>query len=170
MMQEYQWTKNATHAGVPPERAAELFREIESRNGTLTPDALVDASRPNTAPFHKAFTWDDFAAAENYRREQARRLIGGLLVVYRKPENDKPIPTRAFVSVVKMDAAPAGDHGDETVTGYLNLDTVMADDVLRAKYLRSAARELASWRRRYSDLRELSDVFTVADQVLAALT
>ena len=165
----YRWASGDSKYGVAPERAAELFRSIEARDGTLTPAGLVDASRPNGAAFHEAFDWDDQQAAETYRRVQARRLIGSLVVVYQATDASKELPTRAFVSVVALDGTTPGDKADETVTGYLNLDTVMGDTTLRAQYLRAAARELSAWRRRYADLKELSSVFAAADAALARL-
>ena len=54
--------------------AAELHR-IHSSAGEVTAPAVVEAARPDKAPLHPAFEWDDQTAAEEYRLHQARTMI-----------------------------------------------------------------------------------------------
>jgi hypothetical protein len=53
----------------------DYIRHLESRGGKLTPEQVLDAARPDESPLHGFFEWDDSAAAEAYRIEQARELI-----------------------------------------------------------------------------------------------
>lgn len=57
-------------------RLAELYRE----HGLLTPDLVVADARAKSSPLHSFFEWDNKAAAEGYRRDQARRLIASVRV------------------------------------------------------------------------------------------
>lgn len=49
--------------------------------GVLTPDAVVASAKRATSPLHGYFTWDNDAAAEQWRREQARALIRSVQVI-----------------------------------------------------------------------------------------
>ena len=52
------------------------LRSIAAKNdGLLKPEDVVEAARPANSPLHTRFTWDDSAAAHQFRLEQARTLI-----------------------------------------------------------------------------------------------
>jgi hypothetical protein len=53
----------------------EELERIRERDGGLKTETVVDEARPEIAPLHPAFEWDDFAAAEHYRKIQARTMI-----------------------------------------------------------------------------------------------
>lgn len=61
------------------ERVAKRLRELE-REGRLRPADVVDAARPADSPLHSHFEWDDGAAAERYRLNQARTLIRSITI------------------------------------------------------------------------------------------
>ena len=48
---------------------------IHQRDGGLTPPVVVAEARPEEAPLHSCFEWDDPIAGEQYRLMQARTLI-----------------------------------------------------------------------------------------------
>lgn len=74
---------------------SELEGIRSSAGGVLKTEDVVDAARPEDAPLHAAFTWDDHAAAEQHRRWQARQLIRCVVVVDKKSQQEAP----AFVHV-----------------------------------------------------------------------
>jgi len=78
---------DATIAGL------ELSR-IQEERGKLEAASIVDAARPEDAPLHPAFVWDDSIAGERYRQWQARDMVRSLQVVY---EDTEPEP--AYVHV-----------------------------------------------------------------------
>lgn len=80
--------------GVPAQVAGEEFDRIASKFGVLQPKDVVDEARPDDAPLHPAFEWNDFAAAEQFRQSQAREMIREIVVV--RPEAP---PINQFVSV-----------------------------------------------------------------------
>jgi len=61
----------------------ELLRELErirDRDGWVAPSVVVEESRPDAAPLHGRFQWDDALAGEQYRLIQARNLIKSVVV------------------------------------------------------------------------------------------
>ena len=52
-----------------------LLRKLEEKDGTLRPERVVEAAKAKDHPWHDRFEWDDTAAAEQYRINQARVLI-----------------------------------------------------------------------------------------------
>jgi hypothetical protein len=134
----------------------ELQRLSSVNRGMLNPQAVVDAARDKTSPLHNQFTWDDTEAAEQYRLQQARRLIR---VTVRFLEPSEPsTTTRVFVSL--STDRKAGN-------GYRVLADVMSDAKLRAQLLADAHRDMLAFRRKYAALSELADVFAAMDDVAA---
>lgn len=159
-IERHEWRGN--HPGIPAEIAGQVFRELEEAHGSLRPADLVEASRPKNAPMHNAFEWDNRAAAEAYRQTQAQGYINSLIVVVRRqPEDEKPIRTRAFVSLY--------DATNGARDGYAEyLTTVVSDPALNAGYLARAKSEIASWAKKYRDLEELSDLVGAVEAFLQA--
>ena len=91
----WSWTRgypNKVAAGIAGQALVDIRR---ANGGTLNAQAVVDASRPDEAPLHPAFEWDDWQAAEAYRRQQAKSLTRAICEV-RAPEQP---PTRVWVGV-----------------------------------------------------------------------
>ena len=86
---------------VDAQSAGEELQRIEQKYGGLRPYEIVTESRPETAPLHSCFLWDEREAAERYRLEQARELLRNIVVV-NLVQPDTPAasePVRAFVSL-----------------------------------------------------------------------
>jgi hypothetical protein len=49
--------------------------ELYQRDGCLRPTAVVSYARPKRSPLHDEFEWNDKVAGEQFRLQQARRLI-----------------------------------------------------------------------------------------------
>lgn len=120
----------------------------------LTPENLVDASRPEDAPLHNEFEWNDSLAAEEYRRVQARLLISNLAIVI---EEQKQEPIRAFFSLQNGFRKNPGQY-ESTIT-------IMSDDVKRENLLKKAKNELKAFRQKYQMLSELANVFEAINAV-----
>lgn len=76
--------------GVDAETAGKELARLSNR-GSLTPAAVVAASKPEDAPLHDAFEWDDAKAASEHRLNQARGLIRAVCVVYEAEEEPRPV-------------------------------------------------------------------------------
>lgn len=152
------------------------LERLHKRGTGLTPQAVVDAARPESSPMHGAFTWDDSVAAEKYRLGEASYLISAIVIV---PDDTEPEEIsvvieespRAFHNVrpEALDEV-AEEHGPETRRGvYQPHEDVMRDPYLRAQLLGQAMSSLTAWARKYRHLDELRKVIEAADQVAAQL-
>lgn len=148
----YQWKTYSykTSAAVAGEVCEELDRTVG-----LTPENLVDVSRPEDAPLHSEFEWNDELAAEEYRRVQARLLISNLSIVI---EEQKQEPIRAFFSLQNGFRKNSGTY-ESTIT-------IMSDDIKREKLLENAKKELEAFKKKYQLLSELADVFEAINLVV----
>ena len=137
---------------VEPQIVGEALEALGGHNsGALTPDAVVEAARPADHPLHPIFEWDDSVAAEAWRRSQASDVLRSVVAIMpERPEMAKP--TRAFVSI-RADDGPA----------YIPIRRAMSDPEMRDQVLAGAMRELVSWRRRYTELQELAELFAQID-------
>lgn len=142
--------KSGTRLNVSAQAAGELCAELESQ-GRLTPREVVDASRPEDAPLHAAFEWDDAVAAERYRETQASYIIRSIEVVLEGSSK----PTRKFVSLA------VSDGGRE----YREINRVLSIRSERELLLEQAKRELMAFKSKYAVLEELADVFAAIDKV-----
>jgi len=117
---------------------------IYEAHGDLTPSIVVAEARNPSHPLHDRFEWDDAAAGEKYREQQARELIRSVRVV----ESDG-LPSesvRAFHSLPR-------DGG----RSYVPIDEIKADPISTQIVLREAEREWRQLFRRYGHLAEWLD-------------
>jgi hypothetical protein len=111
MTHKYRKTSKFTRR-VPVEvAAAELERIWEAHDRKLTPAAVVEDARPETALLHEAFEWDDALAGEQYRLWQARQLIKAVRIV----ESDKPEGPQFIHVKVERPEEPAQYYQHATV-------------------------------------------------------
>lgn len=148
---QYCW-KHGVRAPVSAQVVGEVCEKLESK-GQLTPQKLVDVSRPEDAPLHKAFEWNDEVAAEKYREHQGRYLIRSVEVVRENAE-----PTRAFVTLSRT----SKEHQ------YHSIDVVLKSSDDMDLLLQQAKRELAAFRRKYSQLTKLALIFDAIDKLEVA--
>lgn len=140
------------------ETAGSVCEELDRTVG-LTPANLVDASRPEDAPLHQEFEWDDTVAAEAYRKEQARMMITNLAIVI---EERKQEPVRAFYSL---------EYGFRKNSGtYVSTVKIMSDSDKRAALLEKAKGEMIAFKSKYSMLTELADVFESIDSAVTQIS
>lgn len=125
----------------------EQLQEIRAKHGKLTPSLVVDAARNKASPLHGRFDWDNRAAAESWRREQARHLIKSVRIVYAVDGEDHSV--RAFHAVRQ-------DHLDEPV--YEPSEAVATDPLLRQIVLRQMERDWESMYARYGRFREFVEL------------
>lgn len=150
----YKW-KPATRIKASAETAGAMFEELERTVG-LTPHNLVDANRPDDAPLHNEFEWDDSIAAEKYREDQARYMIRSITVTTtQESEESKPALVRAYFQTT-----------DEC---YDNISVIYSDDEKKGVLLQKALRELEWFKSKYESLQELGSVFEAIDNVLEEL-
>jgi hypothetical protein len=154
MMAHYTWAQ-----GVQPPVSADIvgpiLDDIDLNYGAIRPARVVEMARPDTAPLHKCFEWDNAAAAERHREDQARHLIRSIRVV-RDPTANEP-PKRIYVSV---------RHGDPQ--GYMAMERAMQSPRLRDHIMADALRQLQAWQARYKEIAQFAPVMQAITQVVTS--
>lgn len=162
---QYTW-RDGYVAKIDPATAGRELERIAKRDQEVVPLTVVEESRPDDAPLHSAFEWNDSDAAEKYREDQAKRLIGALKVVYVRNDTEEPLPPmRAYVSVVddpefEMFAPRPARH-------FRPIAKVMSEQDLRDQYRQQAFATLCSWRERYQDIDDFARIFEEIDALKA---
>lgn len=121
----------------------EWMLDVRARNGNeLTPGAVLEAAADPTSPAHHRFTWDDTAAAQQWRLEEARRLIREVRITF--VSNDKPITLRAFHAV----------RDGEGANVYEPTEQIAADPVAAELLSRQMRRDWHQFKQRWQDFAE----------------
>jgi len=139
-----------------PQRVGEEIERIRTAHGEATPENVLAAARSHRNYIHRYFTWDDHAAAEEYRLTEARHLLRSVAVVVVVPGEkppEEPVMARAFVRI--------GPDGD-----YKPFVEVMSNPVTREETLERARQELRWFRQKYAHLKELAKLFEAIDDEL----
>lgn len=144
----YQW-KDGARLNVDAQTAGEVCAELEAKN-ELTAKNLLEVSRPEQAPLHKAFEWDDETAAENWREQQARHIINSLVVNVDAPHVES---VRCFFKVT------------QTTPNYRSLQAILKEEDSARALLDNALRELETFRAKYFAIKELQGVISEIDKV-----
>lgn len=128
------------------DKESDKISEIINRlfpDGQFTPQQVVDAARPKNSPLHEYFEWNDSAAAELYRLNQARKIIQCLVVDIEGEE------IREFHNVFVK---------EEDRRMYVRADRAMRAEPLWKQVLETALQEAVSWRKRYESLKQLQPI------------
>lgn len=145
----YKWRDGYPYARrVPAQKAASHLEALRLKNnGRLSARLVVSDAKSERSPLHSLFTWDNRKAAEAHRLQQANALLS-CIVVEKDDDGNDAHNIRAFVVV--------SGHANES---YTSIAVALSDPTLRTKILQDAFKELESWRKRYSDLEEMAEVF-----------
>ena len=149
----YEWIADGYHPSLDANIVGGVMEELEAKEGAVTADNFLEASRPEDSPTHSIFEWDDTVAAENWRHQQSRATINSLRVTYidRQGEEKK-------VSAYIKTSAP------KTPTVYENIQTALSDETKKEIVLDRLRRELESFVIRNSHIEELADLLEEASQ------
>lgn len=154
---EIKW-KKGYRGSADAESVYSELESIRSRDGNITPEAVVvEAYSPESA-MHSEFEWDDSEAAKQYRLDQARSLIRSIEVVYAEaPERQ----VRAYTVVTSH-----AHDSTESRKVYTDTKEALEDPVTRAEILSNAIRDALAFRRKYADLQELAKIVEAFDEFL----
>lgn len=145
-------------------------------DGAVRAPEIVEAARPADAPLHRYFEWDDAAAAEEYRLDQARKLARSIVVNVINPHSSTPdireFTVRAFPSV-RVGSGAASDP--RAAKGYRHLELVLNDQDALDEVCDEAIRKIRAWERTYAGYRtaerfwkRLGPIFEAIDRLEAA--
>jgi hypothetical protein len=96
----------------------ETVISLESKQGKLEPDQIINEATKETSPLHYYFEWDDEVAGAAYRLDQARELIRRVKIVVTYEETE--IKTVRYIRDVET-------PGDEQ--GYIAVKRIKAKNV-----------------------------------------
>lgn len=148
----FEW-KPGSRFKVDANTAGAVCEQLEAA-GNLSAKSLLDASRPEDAPLHSEFEWNDSVAAEKFREGQARCIIRHLVVrLDEKPDE----PVRGFFQITQQEPR------------YTNVNAILTHRDLRAELIQQALEEMAAFQRKYGTLTELAEVFEAAAKVRRAV-
>lgn len=141
-MNVYQWKAGSIHK-IPAEVAAAEMNKL-AKEDRLNAKELVEISRPEDAPLHCEFEWDDSIAAEKYREVQGQAMIRHLTV--KIAVNEHEYPTKYFFKV------------RNEVNTFEPITVILKDEDKTAMLLEQARRELQTFKAKYAGLKELASV------------
>ena len=147
----YQW-KTGTMYKVEAEVAAKVMNELAAEN-KLSAKELVEVSRPEEAPLHNEFEWDDTAAAEKWREHQGRKMIGALVTVVENMVQEEPITIRVF------------HHLEPSKPNYEPIVEIVKHEDRMEMLFKSAMKELAAFKAKYSGIQAFSKLFAVIEEL-----
>lgn len=156
----YRWREGYGFSEVTAEEvASELDRIRDVRGGgeVARPSDVVEESRPESAPLHPLFEWDDSVAAEKYRVEQARGILRAV-VSYEEADPEVEVPAYIKVHV---------EHGAQS---YYPAARVMSDAEMMKSVVDRALADLKSWQERYRHLKQLAGLMAAIDGAIVAAT
>ena len=127
---------------------------IYRKRGELTPQSVLDEARPEGAPLHSRFEWDDAIAGEKYRIVQAQQLIRAVKIEYTDSAGEKKW-VRGFFPIRDME-----DNSEKR--GYSPTEEIAQDDISLRILLKQCEREIADLKRKYGHLAEFADLLRKA--------
>lgn len=139
--------KSGSHIKADAQAAGEMCEKLAAE-GRLTARDLVEENRPESAPLHNEFEWNNDVAAESWREHQARHIIGCLVIKAEKKE-----PVRAFFNIQRSEPT------------YSHIESILQSKDETESLLRTALAELTAFERKYAMLKELAAVFEAIDEV-----
>jgi hypothetical protein len=124
---------------------------IYRKRGELTPQSVVDEARPDGAPLHSRFEWDDSIAGEKYRIVQAQHLIRAVKIEYTDAAGEKK-RVRGFFPIRDIEE----DSSDKA--GYSPTEDIVQDEVCLRILMRQLERDIADLKRKYGHLAEFANI------------
>ena len=143
---------------VSAQTAGEHIEELDRLHGEVTPQILLDDSRPEDAVLHSCYEWDDTKAAERYRLHQSKMIIGNLVCVSINDKDKLQEPVRAFITV----------NARNEKASYRPTIIALSEDEARAKVLDNATKELESFKRKYEALLDVAEFLKDFAQKIAS--
>lgn len=141
----YEW-KAGSRVKADAQIAGEMCQMLEYE-GRLSAKNLLDLNRPEDAPLHGEFEWNDTIAAESWREQQARHIINSLVIC---PENSEPV--RSFF------------HIENAGNTYQSIHTILHSKDSTELLFDSALKELQAVQRKYSAIQQLAKVWDAIEK------
>ena len=139
--------KSGSHVRGDAQAAGEMCERLAAE-GRLTAEQFVEENRPETAPMHNAFEWNNEKAADAWRVHQARHIIASIEI-----KTETRAPTRAYFTITRSDPT------------YKHIETILRSRDETENLLKTALQELTAFQKKYSMLQELAKVFDAIEEI-----
>jgi len=162
MANKFIFREGSRITGVKPEVAGRELERIRKTRGGLKSEDVVEEARPEAAPLHPVFEWDDSVAGEKFRRVQASTLIRSIQV---ERGNDAKETVYAYVPSISKE--PGEYDRTDSLSKHVDRFTLALTEAL--KDLHSAQERVAELKRAAGDQPEdRVSVILLASQALQA--
>lgn len=159
---EYKYRVNGL-VKVPAEVTGRVCKDLIDKDGSVTPERLVEVSKPKNAPLHNEFEWNDTTAAQKYREEQARQIIKNIVIIEIPEDTDELKQVKCWVNSDR-----AFVPTDERLHKYVTIDTALSTESWKDNLLKAARRDMISFITKYRRLTELNKVIEDMKNFLGA--
>lgn len=129
-----------------------------AEKGHGTPEAIVLAARQEGSPAHGYFEWDDPTAAEQYRKQQARRMARSIMVRVRVADGTYR-DVRALHSVKVNVVQEEDEQPEKPRRVYVTTNQARESEEFGEQIIEDAYRRLMAWQDRYEKYREVFPAF-----------
>jgi hypothetical protein len=130
-----------------PEIVGKRIEKLEKKNnGEVTPELVVEDAKNEKSPLHNCFEWNNDKAGERYRIQQARSLLGSLVVDIIIVKES--IEVRAFVNLKTPDKEQS----------YCSFLIAKDDKYKMGLILQQAKNDLIRYTERYKIYKELLEI------------
>lgn len=144
---KYTW-KEGWNPKISAETVGNVITEIEEKNGTVTKELFLDASRPVDSPTHNLFEWDDKKAGELYRLSISNKIIIQLNVEIESVKGEEKAYVPAFINIRQTN-----DKAE-----YKNIVDALSDQESRELIVKRLKREVEALINRNRHIDELADI------------
>ena len=145
--------------------AEEAYAEIKSLE-VITPQNVVDLARNEDSVIHNDFEWDDSIAGEKFRCIQAKDMIRSFILVKEEPKTN---PDNKNIVYEIPELYPVEHlralHTTSKPHEYAPVEYFVENQDEYRILLNRAIAELEAFKRKYSMIAELEDVFNAINNL-----
>lgn len=150
-IKKYSW-KDGWQPSVSADIVGRVISDIEEKQGSVTNEAFLEASRDKKSPTHSLFEWNDKVAGEKYRLIIANQVIRQLNVEIIREDQEEKVFVPAFINVKEPRS------GAE----YVNIVEALSNEESKELILTRIRRELHNFIERNKHIEELAEILSEA--------
>ena len=139
------WSAVGTRYGADAQKVYEEIMELCDDLESASPKDILEKARGEETELHKCFTWNDSVAAERWRVHEARLIVRQLVIKEEEVPKDRP-EVRLF-------------YKTDSESGYKPTELIVTKQDEYKELLKRAYAELQAFKRKYSMLKELQEIF-----------
>lgn len=138
----YEW-KTGSRIKADAQKSGELFEQLSKTEEGLTASTLLEANKPESAPLHNEYEWNDEKAANEWRLQQSRHFINSITTIVMSDSEEQQV--RAFHIVTEK-------------SQYEPIMAIIKEESKYERLLANAVLELEAFVRKYNTLKEIKTI------------